>query len=719
MLDVGRLNREELSIQARLNNRALKAATHNPLSSSEEEEAPRMTNTNIDIMNDTPLKMSDAWRKDIAFQVQNEIISNNAITDNNAFGEPMKIKSHVTQQMIDEYRAEQQNPLLLNNKTFVYHPGRLAVELETFTPQPVKISYRNIRDVKRGQKVMAKQISDNNKEIVRLDTVERTHIDDVYNGNITSILNLSTKHAKNIQLQTEITELEEKKNEVSGITNIVDARKLADGLGIAYKKGTKLKTIQNSLISYYDTDINQKQKALKANPKSVVNFKHEYEENERQYNEAKEMLETNIKNLRDANENLEKDLKEVDQDIKDSELTSLNNTREEARIERDNKTKLKNLEDELTILNSGAMVMAQGPGESDEDYKNRLLSTGQATFDEKLLEEQAISVQLVKCKYNLKNIVSDDGKVETIAKKLNPDQRYEYNKVATGINKKYLDTFGFDNKTNSEETIAQFIKDAIENGIASTQPSTLQSQIQAGGQAYNPRSLSSFSKPELVDLINANKDANPSLEGHKTKPQMYEALLVLKLIPIKPPRGGGGVAAAAPPPPPPLAEGEPIIGASVGIAHQKLPKLIPFGNYYINPDKLYYKNILAIRQAGGQPINGYTDVKVSDNFIAIILKMLKGDKVAKHDFNLLSEKEQMIYDNLMYMSKLYKNHHNTVDKTVQKMKDRFAVLEGEIEAGNTNSMILKEIYELLFKMSKNNVISGVEAQRYWKELNKK
>ena len=364
--------------------------------------------------------------------------------------------------------------------------------------------------------------------------------------------------------------------------------------------------------------------------------------------------------------------------------------------------------------------MAQGPGESDEDYKNRLLSTGQATFDEKLLEEQAISVQLVKCKYNLKNIVSDDGKVETIAKKLTPDERYEYNKVATGINKKYLDTFGFDNKTNSEETIAQFIKDAIENGIASTQPSTLQSQIQAGGQAYNPRSLSSFSKPELVNLISANKDANPSLEGHKTKPQMYEALLVLKLIPIKPPRGGGGgVAAPPPPPPPPVAEGEPIIGASVGIAHQKLPKLIPFGNYYINPDKLYYKNILAIRQAGGQPINGYTDVKVSDNFIAIILKMLKGDKVAKHDFNLLSEKEQMIYDNLMYMSKLYKNHHNTVDKTVQKMKDRFAVLEGEIEAGNTNSMILKEIYELLFKMSKNNVISGVEAQRYWKELNKK
>ena len=70
----------------------------------------------------------------------------------------------------------------------------------------------------------------------------------------------------------------------------------------------------------------------------------------------------------------------------------------------------------------------------------------------------------------------------------------------------------------------------------------------------------------------------------------------------------------------------------------------------------------------------YSDVKVSDNFIAVILKVLKGEHVSKHDFNLLSEKEQMIYDNLMYTSKLYKNHHNNVDKTVQKMKDIFACL---------------------------------------------
>ena len=44
------------------------------------------------MMNDTPLKMSDTWRKDMAFQVQNEIISNNAITDKSALGKPIKKK---------------------------------------------------------------------------------------------------------------------------------------------------------------------------------------------------------------------------------------------------------------------------------------------------------------------------------------------------------------------------------------------------------------------------------------------------------------------------------------------------------------------------------------------------------------------------------------------------------------------------------------------------
>ena len=97
---------------------------------------------------------------------------------------------------------------------------------------------------------MAKQISDNNKEIVRLDTVERNHINDVFNLNVTVIRNSENKHNKHIELETEIVELEELKNEANRITNIDKARIRADELSIPYKTGTKLQTIKNSLISY-------------------------------------------------------------------------------------------------------------------------------------------------------------------------------------------------------------------------------------------------------------------------------------------------------------------------------------------------------------------------------------------------------------------------------------------------------------------------------------
>jgi len=341
--------------------------------------------------------------------------------------------------MIDEYRAEQQNPFLLNNKTFTYHPGRLAVELETFTPQPVKISFSEVGNAKKEQKDLVKQIATNEKEIIRLDTEERKHIDDIYNANLTTFSDTKNKHDEDLaQVNKEISDIKEKINEVADLTNVSEARKLADDIGIPYTTKNKLQTIQNKIIAFYDAEIKQKkQKKKKELPKSEVKLKHDHEENERQYNEAKQLLENDIQRLRDENEELQKIYQEIEQDIKNSNKTRLDNLREDARIERDNKTKLKNLQDELTVLNSGAMAMAQGPGESDEDYKNRLLSTGQATFDEKLIEEQATSVQLVRCRYNLKNIVSDDGQVETIAKKLTPDQSYEYNKVATVINKKY------------------------------------------------------------------------------------------------------------------------------------------------------------------------------------------------------------------------------------------------------------------------------------------
>ena len=53
-----------------------------------------------------------------------------------------------------------------------------------------------------------------------------------------------------------------------------------------------------------------------------------------------------------------------------------------------------------------------------------------------------------------------------------------------------------------------------------------------------------------------------------------------------------------------------------------------------------------------------------------------------------------------------------------KKKERFAVLEGELEAGNTNKLIVEELHQLLHKMAKNNIITATDATNYWKGVKK-
>ena len=251
--------------------------------------------------------------------------------------------------------------------------------------------------------------------------------------------------------------------------------------------------------------------------------------------------------------------------------------------------------------------------------------------------------------------------------------------------------------------------------------------------SYYP--ASHYTKPQIIAIAIAT-----GVDQKGTKNQIYDRL---KLANKLPPRGRAvdlslavGAPAPAPaeaaaleepaafepePPAPPAPVYNPdpeIEGAGLGVSHDRLPKIVQFGDYYISPRNLYYKNMLSIRSRTGKAINGLKDLKVSDAFVSAIMKILRGDVVRKHDIAMLSDKEQMAYDNLIYMSKLFKKHHNNVDKTVQKMKERFAVLEGELEAGNTNKLIVEELHQLLHKMAKSNIITATDATNYWKGVKK-
>ena len=136
----------------------------------------------------------------------------------------------------------------------------------------------------------------------------------------------------------------------------------------------------------------------------------------------------------------------------------------------------------------------------------------------------------------------------------------------------------------------------------------------------------------------------------------------------------------------------------------------------ISPDKLYYRNILQVRTNKGKQLTGISNMRVSETLVSIIMKALEGHRVNKSELNLLSTKERHVYDNLMYMSGGHKHHETTLDKTTHEMKERLDLIEGELDAGNNNPMLIKELHALLHRMARTGLITMNNAAKHYKEL---
>jgi hypothetical protein len=169
-------------------------------------------------------------------------------------------------------------------------------------------------------------------------------------------------------------------------------------------------------------------------------------------------------------------------------------------------------------------------------------------------------------------------------------------------------------------------------------------------------------------------------------------------------------------PRPPATTVGPTTGTGIGVHLNKLPKVIKLGHIHINPSNLYYENILSVRNPKNKPLRAYKDEHVSEYLASLLIKLIEGGNITKHEIQPLSDHEKMIYDNLIKRSKLHKMNDNTFETTAGKMRQRLEVLEGELEAGNTNPEIKGEIHGLLFKLAHAKVISQVDANKHWRDL---
>lgn len=149
--------------------------------------------------------------------------------------------------------------------------------------------------------------------------------------------------------------------------------------------------------------------------------------------------------------------------------------------------------------------------------------------------------------------------------------------------------------------------------------------------------------------------------------------------------------------------------------HSKYPKIVPFGLIEVSPHKLFYENILKITRKG-KHLTGFPNVKVSNDFVSFMFKVLDGGQPTLKDVNKLSVGEKQLFDSVVFTAGLQKKVEDTGSGVKQKLKDRMALIEGEIEAGNTSDELIKEARQILQHLARMKIIGHRAAASHLKQL---
>jgi hypothetical protein len=449
------------------------------------------------------------------------------------------------------------------------------------------------------------------------------------------------------------------------------------------------------------------------------------------------------------------------------------NATENERVSTYNRGLLKARSEELNILNRGRLNITQELGESDEDFKQRLLDVGQVTVDPLEMEKNAQLRQVTRFKKFMEQIIDDNSKIETVIKIAAPiknmftlDQDYDkiflYNKYWTALKKNYLDVFGEKNKDVTADEIVEFFDNVIakvsfqeksKDKIPDDElpPLPFEAPLRNAfltrplppiyrGKAKSPSSAEVRREQEELDarLFQSTNPAFPAELGDQN-PHKMDKLTLLKLYGTRY-YADTGVRVDKSLPVGQIREifadydyfpskleyeirdrrGQSSISSyfTKGSGIKKYPATVPMGKIMIKPNDLIYKNNLIIKNHAGNALTGIKQQKVTDELVEIIMNLLNGKQINHNDLKKIDLYEKQLLDNLLYLSGLHKTIDNTLSHTRQAMKHRLELIEGEISAGNTNPDLKKELHGLLLKMAHGGLISNPQAYSHYRNLTK-
>lgn len=145
---------------------------------------------------------------------------------------------------------------------------------------------------------------------------------------------------------------------------------------------------------------------------------------------------------------------------------------------------------------------------------------------------------------------------------------------------------------------------------------------------------------------------------------------------------------------------------------EEIPKFAKLGKAVIMPKKLFYENVLSLAMANGSKFPGFKNVKVSEKFVEIIMELLKGNKPSYNVFKLLDIPEREIYDQMVYLAGLHKTIEHTGEQTIESLKHRLDLIQGEIGVGNDNPDLIKELKSIIKRLVEMKFLTAKSAKEY-------
>lgn len=154
----------------------------------------------------------------------------------------------------------------------------------------------------------------------------------------------------------------------------------------------------------------------------------------------------------------------------------------------------------------------------------------------------------------------------------------------------------------------------------------------------------------------------------------------------------------------------------MGVPSNGVPQYVHFGDVILLLQKLYNHNQLSVKNRHLKQVQGFRTVKVSEMFVKLIMNMLKGLKPTHSDIMALPQNERIIYDRLIKVSNLSKEFTNQGEKTVADLKNRLKMIEAEMEIGNNNPLLKKEMYGVLHALKNFKVVTQSQINEYLKQF---